>query len=108
VDDLEGLLRQFQPRRPRPLPDAERARASRPLVWLALSGIAAAVVLTVSWREQPSEVEAPTRASLTLGALNAYTVRSLDDLDKVLTQMSPAVLPRVDQPGGVLYALAKE
>jgi hypothetical protein len=108
MDDLEGLLRQFQPRRPRPLPGAERGRASRPLVWLALSGLAAAVVLMVSWRAQTPLLDAPHTSGLTLGALNAHAARSIDDLDDVLTRTSPVILPRVDRPGSVLYALAKE
>jgi hypothetical protein len=108
MDELETLLRQFQPRRPRPLPDAEHPRATRPLVWLVLSGLAASVVLMVSWREPVPDLIEPKTAGLTLGALNALAMRSIDDLDTVLAQTSPAILPRVDRPGGVLYALAKE
>ena len=108
MDELEGLLRRFQPRRPRPLPDVEPGRGVRPLAWAALSGIAAAVVLTVSWYERAPVLDTPNTAGLTLGALNAHAVKSIDTLDEVLTQTSPAILPRVDRPGGVLYALAKE
>jgi len=108
MDELETLLRQFQPRRPRPLPDAERPRATRPLAWLTLSGLAAAVVLTVNWRAPVPDRLGPKTAGLTLGSLNAHAMRSIDDLDTVLTQRSPAILPRVDRPGGDLYALAKE
>ena len=108
MDELETLLCQFQPRRPRPLPDAERRRATRPLVWFAFSGLAAAVVLMVSWRVPASDLIEPKTAGLTLGALSAHAARSIDDLDTVLTQASPAILPRVDRPGGALYALAKE
>jgi hypothetical protein len=108
MDELETLLRQFQPRRPRPLPGTERPRATRPLVWLTLSGLAAAVALTVSWREPVPDLIEPKTAGLTLGSLNAHAMRSIDDLDTVLTQTSPAILPRVDRPGSVLYALAKE
>jgi hypothetical protein len=108
MDELETLLRQFQPCRPRPLPDTERPRATRPLVWLTLSGLSAAVVLTVSWRAPVPDRLDPKTAGLTLGSLNAHAVRSIDDLDTVLTQTSRAILPRVDRPGSVFYALAKE
>jgi hypothetical protein len=54
------------------------------------------------------ELGTPNTADLTLGALNAHAVRSIETLDEVLTQTSPAILPRVDRPGGSLYALAKE
>jgi hypothetical protein len=108
MDELERLLRQFQPCRPRPLPGTDRPRATRPLVWLTLSGLAAAVVLTVSWRAPVPERREPKTAGLTLGSLNAHAIRNIDDLDTVLTETSPAILPRVDRPGGALYALAKE
>jgi len=108
MDELETLLRQFQPHRPPPLPDAEGPRAPRPVVWFALSGLAAAVMLVVSWREHAPALEAPNAPGLTLGVVNAYALRSIDDLDTVLTQTSPAILPRVDRPGSVLYALAKD
>ena len=108
MDELETLLRQFQPRRPSPLPDAERSRATRPLVWLAFAGLAAAVVLMVSWRGPAPDPIEPKTAGLTLGALSAHAARSIDDLDTVLTRASPAILPRVDRPGSALYALAKE
>ena len=56
------------------------------------------VVTGVSARPQPSTLEMRT----------AHAMRSIDDLDTVLTQTSPAILPRVDRPGSVLYALAKD
>ena len=112
MDELEVLLRQFQPRRPRALPDVERPRGSRPLVWAALSGVAAAVVIMVGWREPTTVLEAPpTRArgaAVTLGALSAYTAGDAGDLDEILTRTSRTILPDVERPGGVLHALSKE
>jgi hypothetical protein len=112
MDELEVLLRQFQPRRPGPLPEVERPRGSRPLVWAALSGVAAAVVIMVGWREQTTVLEGPaTRAgaaAVTLGALSAYAAGDAGDLDEILTRTSRAILPDVQRPGGVLHALSKE
>jgi hypothetical protein len=106
MDELEQALRQFQPRRPRPLPDVERSRRWRPAVWIAASGLAAAMVIMVVQRTTPV-VEAPA-AGITLGALNAYAIRGVEDLDAVLTRTSPAILPDVARPGSALYALSKE
>jgi hypothetical protein len=112
MDELEARLRQFQPRRPRPLPEVEGPRGSRPLVWAALSGVAAAVVIMVGWREPTSVLEAPaTRAraaAVTLGDLSAYAAGDASDLDEILTRTSRALLPDVQRPGGVLHALSKE
>jgi hypothetical protein len=108
MDELEALLRQFQPRRPKPLPDDGDARRFRPLVWVAASGLAAAVVTMLVRHEPTPVVEAPAAVSVTLGALNAHAVRSAEDLDKALTRTSSAILPDIERPGGVLHALSKE
>jgi hypothetical protein len=112
MDELEALLRQFQPRRPGPLPDVERPRGSRPLVWAAFSGVAAAVVLMVGWRGPATVLEQKatrTRAAaVTLGDLSAYAASDASDLDEILTRTSRAILPDVSRPGGVLHALSKE
>ena len=108
MDELEVLLRQFQPRHPGRLPEVEHPRGSRPLVWIALSGLAAGVVLMVGWREQRLVLDVPNPTRMTVGDLNAYIVRDISDLDGFLTRTSPMILPRVDRPGGVLSALAKE
>jgi hypothetical protein len=107
MDELERALRQFQPRRPRPLPVFERSRRWRPAVWIAASGLAAAMVIMVVQRRATPVVEAPA-ARITLGALNAYAIKGVEDLDDVLTRTSPAMLPDVGRPGGALYALSKE
>jgi hypothetical protein len=107
MDELEQVLRQFQPRRPRPLPDVEHSRRWRPVVWIAASGLAAALVIMVVQRRATPAVEAPA-TGVTLGALNAYAIRGVEDLDAVLTRTSPAILPDVERPGGALYALSKE
>ena len=112
MDELEALLRQFQPRRPRPLPELMRPRGPRWSVWIAASGLAAAAIIAaiVARDERAPAVETPrvARAVITLGALNAQGLTSAEDLDGLLTRTSRAVLPDVEQPGGVLQALSKE
>jgi hypothetical protein len=107
MDEFERVLRQFQPRRPRPLPDVEHSRRWRPVVWIAASGLAAAMVIMIVQRRATPVVDAPA-AGVTLGALNTYAIRSVEDLDAVLTRTSPTILPDVEKPGGALYALSKE
>src|SRR5262245_40758363 len=106
MDELEALLRQFRPRRPRPLPDVEPSRRFRPVAWIAASGLAAAVVLLVMRLERTPGVDAPDAVSITLGAFNAYAVKSPEDLDRALTKTSAAILPDVERPGGALHALS--
>lgn len=108
MDELEGKLQQFQPRRPRPLPGVGPSRRKRPILWIAMSGIAAAVLLLLARYERTPIVEAPAAAAVTLGALNAYVLKSPDDLDSALTKASAAILPDVERPGGALHALSKE
>jgi hypothetical protein len=108
MEELEDLLRQFQPRRPRPLPDVERLRRKRPVVWIAVSGVAAAIAMIIVQRETTPVAEVPQAGGVTLGALNAHAIKSIEDLDAVLTRTSPAILPDVELPGGALHALSKE
>lgn len=107
MDELEALLRQFQPRRPRPLPDVEPSRRFRPLVWIAASGLAAAGLLMVVRYQRTPVADSPDTIAITLGALNTHAVKSLDDLDQALTRTSAAILPNVERPGGALHALSK-
>jgi hypothetical protein len=77
-------------------------------VWIAASGVAAAIVIAVAQRVPIPVVEAPTASGVTLGALNAYAMRSVEDLDEILIRTSPEILPNVERPGGALHALSKE
>jgi hypothetical protein len=108
MDELEAKLRQFQPRRPRPLPGVARSHRKRPLVWIAMSGVAAAVLLMLARYERAPVVEAPRAAGVTLGALNAYMLMGPEKLDDALTSTSAVTLPDVEWPGGALHALSKE
>lgn len=109
MDEFEALLRQFQPRRPRPLPEIARSRRPRWPVWLAVPGLAAVLILLaiVAPHERAPVVESPD-VVVTLGALNAQGLASTESLDNILTRTSRAILPDVEQPRGVLQALSKE
>lgn len=107
MNDLESRLRQFQPRRPGPLPPLERGRGVRPLARVVLAGIAAAVVILVGWRARITVSDAPATA-VTLGALTPYAIDESRDLESILMRTSHAILPDVERSSGVLHALAKE
>ena len=109
MDEFEALLRQFQPRRPKPLPENARPRRPRWPVWIAVSGLAAVVIIVaiVARHERAPAVELPL-VVITLGTLNAHGLASAENLDSVLTSTSRVILPDVEQPGGVLRALSKE
>jgi hypothetical protein len=107
MDGLESLLRQFQPRRPGPLPPVERGRGVRPLARVVLAGIAAVVVTLIGWRTRITVSDAPANA-VTLGALTPYAIDESRDLESILMRTSRALLPDVECSSGVLHALAKE
>ena len=107
MDELEALLRQFQPRRPAPLPEIARLGRLRWPVWIAAAGLAAAVIMVARYERKPI-VEDGSVDSVTLGALNAHAFTSLEDLDDVLTRLSRTTLPDIEHPGGALKALSKE
>jgi hypothetical protein len=107
MDGLESLLRQFQPRRPGPLPPVERGRGVRPLARVVLAGIAAVVVTLIGWRTRITVSDAPANA-VTLGALTPYAIDESRDLESILMRTSRALLPDVERSSGVLHALAKE
>jgi hypothetical protein len=77
-------------------------------VWIAASGLAAAIVIMVAQRVPIPVVKAPTAGGVTLGVLNAYAIRSAGDLDDMLARTSPTILPDVERSGGALRALSKE
>ena len=109
MDEFEVLLRQFQPRRPRPLPEIVRPSRPRWPVWIVASGLAALVIIVaiVVRYERAPAIKRPS-VVVTLGALNAHGLVSAENLDDVLTSTSRAILPDVQRPGGVLQALSKE
>jgi hypothetical protein len=110
MDELETLLRQFQPRRPRPLPDPAPSPRRQWPIWIAASGIAAVVVIGVMVaRPDPAPAAvASTGQNATIGALNRRAFANAADLDTVLAAMSRAALPDVERSGGALQALSKE
>ena len=118
MDELEEVLRRFRPRRPRPLPELVPGRRGRLQaahrsprwsLWIAASGLAAAAItVAMVIRDGPTPAIDAPRVVITLGALNAQGLASAEDLDHMLTRTSRAILPDVEQPGGVLQALSKE
>src|SRR5262245_28361136 len=106
MDGLESRLRQFQPRRPGPLPPVERGRGVRPIVRVVLAGIAAAVVIMVSWRSRITVSDAPANA-VTLGALTPYALDESRDIESMFIYTSRRILPDVERSSGVLQRLAK-
>ena len=107
MDGLESLLRQFQPRRPGPLPPVERGRGVRPLARVVLAGLAAAVAIVVGWRHPLQNSDRP-KAAVTLGALTPYALDESRDIESMFTYTSRRILPDVERSSGVLHALAKE
>ena len=112
-EKLELFLRQFRPRRPRPLPPV---RMPRRVVWA--SGAAAALLLvvlaglTVRRAEPPADVALGGQGemrSTAAAAIAAHVVNwDVEALDRMLTEMSPGVLPDVERRDGSLYVLARE
>src|SRR5262252_124547 len=102
MDEFEALLRQFQPRRPRPLPELAAPRRPRWFAAFVLPGLAAAVAVLVliAARQEPASRLASPRLPTTLGALNAQGLTGARNLDTVLTTTSRAILPDVQRPGG--------
>ena len=107
MDGLESLLRQFQPRRPGPLPPLERGRGVRPIARLVLAGLAAAVAMIVGWRPPTHDSDRP-KAAVTLGALTPYALDESRDIESMFTYTSRHILPDVERSTGVLGALAQE
>lgn len=124
---LEETLRQFQPRRPRPLPALERPRHAWPrivaIAAVLLLGVAAALFRVSRQPSAPvadthtapvdahaAHVEAPEDAAVAvgLGALTALAAEHPEQLDEALTRGSRALLPDLETAGGGLEQLAKE
>jgi hypothetical protein len=121
-DQFEQYLRQFEPRRPSPLPEAEHSLHGPVRVWLAVAAlIVVACGLVLLRAPQPlvhdpvlrsdrTDISDPlvSAAMVSLGRLNRLIQEDPAQLDAVLAQVSPAILPDVMQPNGSLYALAKD
>ncbi len=116
--ELEALLRQFQPRAPAPLPD----EMPSPRVWTRrLMPIAAALALSVGlWqlgremsnvhrRPPPAPPAAgPIELPLdTLGGLGAALMTGPERLDLVLAETSRRLLPDVEASDGALQILGR-
>jgi hypothetical protein len=116
---LEEALRQFQPRRPRPLRALERPRRAWPRI-LAIAAVlllgVAAVLFRASRPSSPPVVDAratpieapPEAVAVALGPLTALAAEHPEQLDEALTRGSRALLPDLETAGGGLEQLAKE
>ena len=101
---LESLLRQFQPRRPGPLP---RAGVRRPS--LRTVAAAAAAIVLVGWGAVHFRFagrDAVDAADLTAGRLPQSVDWNVDRLDRRLLELAPRVLPDVERPGSTFGRLA--
>jgi hypothetical protein len=120
---FEAFLREFKPRRPRPLPQAESTRRSWPRV-----AAAAALILVVGGASlwigrrhiQTSHTNGQSPALSVAGASSnlrqpmstiALTRAALEgspDFDREMNDMSRRSLPRFDRADSMLRVLAKE
>lgn len=122
-EEFENLLRQFQPRRPRPLPEviSERRIRRRVLLASALLVLVCAGVLHFTSRgsypkgeqaviKSESASPAPTNIAdvMTAGSLGNLGLTNPDDLDLKLTEASQHLLPHVERSDSMLHALAQE
>ena len=115
LEQFERSLRQFQPRRPRPLPvQVPMGRAVWPR-FLAAAAVLALLVgagfLIVSRRPStlaPASETALEPRSVALGRLTTLAVARPDRLDDALAAASRTLLPDLDGPDGGLRQLAKD
>jgi hypothetical protein len=107
--DIEALLRRFQPKRPAPLPPL----AIRRRRWMAVAAAAvlATVLAPVAWPRRGVD----SGAALDRSAEQAVTIVSLPRvagwdtglIDATLLEVSDRVLPDVEATRGVLRQLAR-
>jgi hypothetical protein len=101
-EEFELFLRQFRPRRPRPLPSSAAGRR-RPWAQAIAAGLVAAAV--VAWAV--SRPPRPAQTTSTRPAPASPVVNwNVDALDRMLIGMSPRVLPDVERPDRTLHVLA--
>ena len=118
-EQIEGLLRQFRPRAPRPMPSASAGPrlaqldyrgAKRGGVWLGITAVAAAAVIAANLRFMPMAGLAPdviVGPDLTLHDMRALVDVDSATLDRVLMEASRRVLPDVEAPDSVLRQLTQ-
>lgn len=110
-EQVEALLRQFQPKSPRPLPISEaRPRLVRVWAWASVAAAAALVLFAANLRFMPM-----ASLSSDIAAASAPTVsgmRGLLDadpatLDRALLEASKGLLPDVAAPESALQPFAR-
>ena len=122
-EEFEIFLRQFQPRRPRPLPEVPSKPRVGLRVLLAAALLGLVCVGVVHFTRQDSlrngEQAVIKSESISPAPINTADVMSADhltrvglanpnDLDLMLTEASQHLLPNVEGSGSMLHALAQE
>ncbi len=120
IERFEQELRSYRFRAPKPLPSETRTFPMLRRLHLATAAIVLVVVSVGLWRIIPRvqlrgnlpavrSVPEPLegrREALTMMRLNRITATNSKELDKLLIQVSPQVLPNVERSRGVLHSLA--
>jgi hypothetical protein len=106
-DQIEMLLRQLQPRAPRPWPARD---VRRPLAWAWVAAAAAIAVLAANLRFMPMASLAPDIAGtsgLTVSGMRGLIDADPATLDRALLEASKSVLPDVEAPDSALRPFAR-
>jgi hypothetical protein len=110
--EIETFLRRFRPKAPAPLASTP-PRHARVWPFLALTAVAAIVIVSLAWRLVMSTAHSPRKPAVTqprmkptVGSFNA-AIRA-GNLDTVLDEMETRILPDPLRPGGALEALARD
>jgi hypothetical protein len=108
--ELEQFLRQFEPRRPRPI---RRERSARLWAWAAAAALAVAGTGALLVRDLPPGRADPDAGAAVAGAViqpsaarAAVVIWNEQSIDRLLTELSPRVLPDVGRRDRTLHALA--
>jgi hypothetical protein len=105
-EQVELLLRQFQPRAPRPLPATETGRR---FVWAWAAAAAAIAIFAANLRFMPMASLEPDigGVGLTLSGMRRLIDGDSATLDRALLDASKDVLPDVEAPDSTLRPFAR-
>ncbi|MFI5072289.1 MAG: hypothetical protein ACHP8A_15490 [Terriglobales bacterium] len=122
IERFEQELRSYRFRAPKPFPSETRTFPMLRQWHLATAAIVLAVISVGLWRIIPRvqlrgnpptvhsvpESSEGRREALTIMRLNRITGTNSKELDRLLIQVSPQVLPNVERSRGVLHSLAEQ